>query len=283
MMPLKVDAGSESLSEAMRARQGLLPLNQIHPRADQPRSQYDHDSLEDLKDSIRAHGILEPLVVRPMGDEFEIVCGERRYRAAKDLGLAYVPVRSIDVDSDRAFLVAIHENVHRDNLTPIDEARAYQRIMDSGQAKSQRHLARLVNVSQARVSQRLALLKMPEDVVRLLSIPGCEFTERHARVLRQLPTPEEQIALVRRIVEEKLTVDQTCALIETGAPKAGRSGSGHRAWFGEAGVRYRTSKRGLEVRLAVTGLPDQIRALRELAERLEASGLSPSRSSTENP
>src|SRR5438132_1461383 len=98
--------------DPLEARQGLLPLNLIVPRADQPRAAFDGDTLDELKDSIRSHGILEPLVVRPREGKFEIVCGERRYRAASELGLGFVPVRAVEMDDDRAFIVAIHENVH---------------------------------------------------------------------------------------------------------------------------------------------------------------------------
>lgn len=268
MFPLK----SEPV-EAVSARQGLLPLSQIHPRPDQPRSQYDFESLEELKESIRCHGILEPLVVRPLNGSFEIVCGERRFRAASDLGLTHVPVRSIDLDAERAFLVAIHENVHRDSLTPIDEARAYERLMNSGTPKSQREVARLVNVSQARISQRLALLQMPAEIVLALSAPGAELTERHARVLRQLPQSEEQCALARRIIAEKLTVDQTIAIVSAASAAAGRPrrGGKHSRWTVELGVRFRASERGLEVQCAATSRAEQVRALRALAERLEAS------------
>ena len=275
----------EMLVDSTTARQGLLPLSQIRPRPDQPRSQYDFESLEDLKDSIRIHGILEPLVVRPLDDRFEIVCGERRYRAAMDLGLPYVPVRSIELDSDRAFLVAIHENVHRDSLTPIDEARAYERLMNAEVPRSQREVARLVNVSQARISQRLALLRMPEEIVLALSAPGAELTERHARVLRQLPCPEEQCALVRRIIAERLTVDQTIAIVSASSVAAGRPrrGGKHNRWTVEQNVRYRASERGLELQCTAATREEQVRALRALADRLEASGPAPCKPSTDNP
>lgn len=283
MRSLKAAAAEDSYADSARVRQGLLPLHQVHPRPDQPRSQYDFDSLEELKESILCHGILEPLVVRPKNGEFEIVCGERRYRAATDLGLAYVPVRSMDIDAERAFLVAIHENVHRDSLTPIDEARAYQRIMAAGSATSQRELARLVNVSQARISQRLALLSMPEEIVLALSAPGAELTERHARVLRQLTKPEDQCTLVRRIISEKLTVDQTIAIVASSHASKPRRGGKHSRWTVEHGVRFRASERGLEVQCPATTLTEQVRALRELAARLEASDLARCTPSTGNP
>lgn len=284
MFPTKADPdGADTLGDPARARQGLLPLNVIHPRADQPRSRYDLDSLEELKDSIRSHGILEPLVVRPKGEGFEIVCGERRYRAALDLGLPFVPVRSIEVDDDRAYLVAIHENVHRDSLTPIDEARAYQRVMQNGIAKTQHDVARLVSVSQARVSQRLALLRMPQEIILALSVPGGELTERHARVLRQLPCPDDQCALVRRIIAEKLTVDVTAAIVASANSSRPRRGLAHQGWVMAKGARYRASERGLEVYCEARNTADQVRALRALAKWLAASVPAPCTPSTDNP
>ena len=256
--------------DTLEARQGLLSLDLIQPRPDQPRSAFDMDSLVELIESIRAHGILEPLVVRPQGRHYEIVCGERRYRAARELGLAHVPVRAVDIDSDRAFIVAIHENVHRDSLTPIDEARAYQRLLDSGRAASQRKLAQMINVSQARVSQRLALLRLPDEVIGALSIPDGGLTERHARILRMLVNGEDQRDLARRILTEKLTVEQTEAIVET-SERRPRRARAHGGWIHERGYRWRSGAQGLELLLRSEDPATQARMLRQLADDLESS------------
>lgn len=255
--------------DPLEARQGLLPLNLIVPRADQPRAAFDGDTLDDLKDSIRCHGILEPLVVRPVGGKFEIVCGERRFRAAAELGLGFVPVRAVEMDDDRAFIVAIHENVHRDSLTPIDEARAYERLMRSGRAASQRDLSKLLNVSQARISQRLALLRMPDDVIRGLSVPDSGLTERHARILRQLESDRTQAQLARRIMAEGLSVDQTSVIVAASASRRPRRGGTHRGWLTERGYRYRQSEAGLELHVMTTDPVEQLRLMRQLTSRLE--------------
>jgi ParB/RepB/Spo0J family partition protein len=264
--PLAVAPG---MVDPLEARQGLLPLNQIVPRADQPRAAFDGDTLDELKDSIRAHGILEPLVVRPLGGKFEIVCGERRYRAACELALPHVPVRALDLDDDRAFIVAIHENVHRDSLTPIEEARAYERLIRSGRAASQRDLSKLLNVSQARISQRLALLRMPANVIEGLSVPDSGLTERHARILRQLENDRSQADLAHRIMTERLSVDQTAVIVSASSARRPRRCGAHRGWLAERGYRWRQSDGGLEVHIMNDDPVDQVRLLRTLARRLE--------------
>lgn len=206
-----------------RARQGVARIETIFTSSLQPRTVFDESALEELKASVRSRGIIEPLIVRPLEHGWELVCGERRYRAALAVGLCEVPVRVLELDDDDAHLMALHENLHRDSLGPIDEARAYRRIMESGRVRSQRALARLLNVGQSRVSQRLALLSMPHEVIAAMACNGQSrpwLTERHAREIRRLRELDDQAALARRVVAEALTVEQTRALVRAGARPA---------------------------------------------------------------
>lgn len=188
-----------------------LPIDAISPNPNQPRRIFSQPELEELADSIRSLGILQPLTVRRRDGAWELVAGERRLRAARLAGLEQVPCLSIHADGQASSLLALVENLQRRDLDFWEEALALRRLVDSFHL-SQEEVARRVGKSQSAVANKLRLLKLPEDVLSLLRDGG--GTERHARALLRLEDAALQQEIAGRIVEQGLTVAQTEALVE---------------------------------------------------------------------
>lgn len=176
-------------------KQSTLRLEWLKPNPGQPRRQFSPEEMQALQSSIQAHGILEPLVVRLVGQTYEIICGERRFRAAQALGLPEVPVVVRDATDDEAFILSLQENVQRNDLTPVEEARAYKTILDRGQIHSQRELARLLGISQGRISQKLSLLELPEDLQHQMDSPASQV-DAAAQVITGLSTCDQEHRLI---------------------------------------------------------------------------------------
>lgn len=189
----------------------FLPVDRIVPNPNQPRTAFSAPELEELADSIRALGILQPLTVRRREDGFELVAGERRLRAARLAGLREVPCLCVREDDRNSALLALVENLQRKDLDFWEEATALRRLID-GFSLSQEEAARQVGKSPSAVANKLRLLRLPEDILSALRDGGC--SERHARALLRLDDP----ALLHRAAEEilarHLTVAQTEALVE---------------------------------------------------------------------
>lgn len=190
----------------------LLPVDQIVPNPDQPRSVFSQQALEELADSIRSLGLLQPLTVRRRGDHWELVAGERRLRAAKLAGLREVPCISLQIDDQQSSLLALVENLQRRDLDFWEEATALERLMNQHHL-SQEEMARRIGKSQSAVANKLRLLKLPEDVLRDLRDGGC--TERHARALLPLEQPELQRQAAQKILSDHLTVAKTETLVQS--------------------------------------------------------------------
>jgi ParB family chromosome partitioning protein len=171
----------------------------------QPRKRFDDIRLKELADSIRADGILQPVVVRRKGTKYELIMGERRLQAARLAGVATIPVVVRDVRDADALRLAIVENVQRENLNAIEEAQAFRRLI-SEFGLSQADLAGLVGKDRSSVANTLRLLNLPEEVQRMIEDEA--ITGGHARALLSLPTQKEQLALARRIAEQNLSVRQ---------------------------------------------------------------------------
>ena len=189
----------------------FLPVEAIHPNPHQPRSRFTQPELEELANSIRALGVLQPLTVRRRDGHWELVAGERRLRAAKLAGLDEVPCLSIQADNQSSSLLALVENLQRKDLDFWEEAAALRGLIDTFHL-SQEEAARRIGKSQSAVANKLRLLKLPPDVLCLLRDGGA--TERHARALLRLDTPERQLAGARQVVNQGLTVAQTEALVD---------------------------------------------------------------------
>lgn len=182
-----------------------VPTQEIIPNRFQPRLNFDDQGLEELALSIKQHGIIQPLVLRRVGDKYEIIAGERRYKAAVKAGLKIVPAIVSDIDDNKSAEVAIVENVQRRNLTPIEEARSYKNLLDKGYL-TQSELAKKMGISQSAIANKLRLLNLDEEVQQALL--NNEISERHARSLLVLPNNEDQKRWLQKILKERLTVRQ---------------------------------------------------------------------------
>lgn len=189
----------------------MIPLAQILPNEDQPRKKFNDEGITELADSIRAKGVLQPVIVKRMGDaKYRLVCGERRLRAAALCGLTEVPAILKDVASEDFLEWALVENIQREDLNPIEEAEAYQRLVEE-RMLSQEDVAKRVGKNRATVTNTLRLLRLPTEVKQFL-VDG-RLSAGHARSLLGLLTPEHQRQMAKRIVEENLSVRQVEAIV----------------------------------------------------------------------
>jgi ParB family chromosome partitioning protein len=204
---------------------GTLPLGLIHPNPMQPRTSFNADGLEELAASIRANGIIQPIIVRRLGDAYQIVAGERRWRAAKIAELEEVPVMVQDV-ADRAMLeVALIENIQREDLNPIETAHAFERLgRDLG--LSQEEIGRRTGKDRTSIANIVRLLKLPKEVQLLLA--ERRLSMGHARAILGLPTAEEQIQLAEKTVALGLSVRQVETQVQEMTADRGKSASGSR-------------------------------------------------------
>ena len=182
-----------------------VPIEDIIPNRFQPRLSFDDASLADLASSIKQHGIIQPLVLRRKNDKYEIIAGERRFKAAKMAGLVSVPAVISNLDDNASAEVAIVENIQRKDLTAIEEARSYQALLDKGYM-TQDELARKMGLSQSAISNKLRLLTLDEAVQE--AVLAEKISERHARTLLKVPSHEKQRELLNKVINERLTVKQ---------------------------------------------------------------------------
>ena len=179
-----------------------VPLEDILPNRFQPRLEFDDRGLEELAASIKEHGIIQPLVLRRIDDKYEIIAGERRFKAASLAGLKTVPAVIANIDDNKSAEVAIVENVQRRDLTPIEEARSFKKMIDKGYTQSD--LAKKMGISQSAIANKLRLLNLAEEVQDALL--NNKISERHARSLLTLSNKEDQIKWLNKIIDERLTV-----------------------------------------------------------------------------
>lgn len=187
-----------------------VSLDDIIPNRFQPRLSFDEQGLNELAESIRQHGIIQPLVLRKIGDKYEIIAGERRYKASYIAGLTKVPAVIIDLNDNESAEVAIVENIQRKDLSPIEEAKSYKKLLDRGYL-TQDQLASRMGKNQSTVSNKLRLLNLDEKVQDALL--NNKISERHARSLLKLDNKEEQIEVLDEIIEKRLNVRDTEDLI----------------------------------------------------------------------
>jgi ParB family chromosome partitioning protein len=186
-----------------------LPLTAIRPSASQPRKRFSQESLEELAASIREKGLLQPLLVRPKGEGYELVAGERRYRAAQMAGLTEVPALVRDLTDREALELALVENLQREDLSPVEEARGYQTLLEMG--LTQEEVARRVGKARSTVANALRLLQLPEEVLEALDSGA--ITPGHARALLMLE-PGDRLWGLREVLQKGLSVRQAEALRE---------------------------------------------------------------------
>ena len=188
-----------------------VPVNEIDPNPNQPRRVFDGESLAALAEGIKQYGVLSPISVRLHYGRYELIAGERRLRAARLAGLTRVPCLVLDVDMEESGLLAMVENLQREDLDFVEEARGISNLIRMFDM-SQEEAARRLGLSQSAVANKLRLLKLPPDILAALRDKG--LTERHGRALLRLGTPEEQRAALAAICAQGLNVAQTDAYID---------------------------------------------------------------------
>jgi ParB family chromosome partitioning protein len=253
-----------------------VPVDQIHPNARQPRKRFDGEAGSGLADSIRAQGLIQPVVLRPrLEGGYELIAGERRWRAAREAGLATLPAVVRAADDRDTLLLGLVENVAREDLSPVEEARAYAILIDEF-GLSLGEVAERVGKSKPGVSNRIRLLELPEDVLAMVARQ--ELSEGHARAVLAVPDHDGRRRLARRIVREGLSVRAA----ERAARWAGARTKERRATAIDPLVaqRVRDAFRrltGIDARVGRSGLlmdlGDEVR-LEELAEGLERAAAS---------
>ena len=200
-----------------------VEIDRLAPNDFQPRAQVDDSRLEELTRSIKSNGIIQPIVARRIGDRFQIIAGERRWRAAMRAGLARVPVvvRDVAPGQERSLLeMALVENIQREDLNPIEEAQAYRRLTDEFQLK-QDQIADAVGKDRASVANTLRLLKLPDEV--RAEVAAGTLSMGHARALLALPNEADQRRTAREVIARHLSVRETESLVKRiagGAPRA---------------------------------------------------------------
>ncbi len=190
----------------------FLPVRSIRPNPAQPRKFFREDALDELADSIRQHGILQPLSVRRVGNNYELISGERRLRAAQLAGVTDVPCILMSMDDKASGFAALVENLQRQDLDFIEEAMGIRRLIQE-HSMSQEQAARLLGKSQSAIANKLLLLRHSDTV--LSAIREAELTERHARALLKLRSEEETLAAIDRIVKEGMSVARAEKYIES--------------------------------------------------------------------
>ncbi len=182
-----------------------VPIEDIIPNRFQPRLNFDENGLKELASSIKEHGIIQPLILRRLNDKYEIIAGERRYKAAKMAGLMSVPAIISEMDDKKSAEVAIVENVQRRDLSSIEEAKSYKALLDKGYL-TQEELAKKMGLSQSAISNKLRLLSLSPKVQDALM--AGKISERHARSLLQLSSLEEQDKWLKIVIDERITVKE---------------------------------------------------------------------------
>ena len=193
------------------SRETLVKLTSIEPNGEQPRKKFDEEALQELADSIKEYGVLQPLLVKKTGDTYQIIAGERRWRAAKLAGLKEVPVIIREYDRQQSVEIALIENVQRADLNPIEEAFAYQLLMQEFGLK-QEEIAARVSKNRATITNSIRLLKLAEPVQRFL-IEG-KISSGHARALLGIEDGEQQYAIAQQIAEKGLSVREVEKMVK---------------------------------------------------------------------
>jgi ParB family chromosome partitioning protein len=187
-----------------------VPLDKVRPSALQPRKQFSEESLRELADSIREQGIVQPLIVRPRGDTFELIAGERRWRAAQLLKLGEVPVIAREADDRTVLELALIENLQRENLNPIEEALGYSQLSNQFEL-TQEEISAKVGKSRAAVANALRLLRLPQAIQDF--VRDGQLSIGHAKVILGLADENSQTLAAQRVVKDSLNVRQTEGLV----------------------------------------------------------------------
>lgn len=193
-----------------------LKLNQIKPNPFQPREYFDPESLEELKQSIKEKGIIQPILVRQKGDSYELIAGERRFRAASLLEMGEVPAIVKEVKDEDSLELALIENIQRQDLNPIEEARAYRYLIEKFQLTQER-ISEILGKARVSITNTLRLLKLPQEVQEEISNGRLSFA--HGRALLELDDPNHQRRLTLEIISKRLSISELDSLIKMNKPR----------------------------------------------------------------
>lgn len=188
-----------------------IAIDQLDPTSDQPRQIFRDDRLDELAQSMKTNGVLQPLVVRRSGERFQIIAGERRWRAAQRAGLQRVPCIVKDIAEESMLEISLIENIQREELSPIEEARAFRKLIDQLNV-TQEEVAQRVGKDRSTITNSLRLLKLPADIQRLVEEE--KLSMGHARTLLALESPEQQMSLAARVISQELSVRETERLVK---------------------------------------------------------------------
>ena len=203
---------NNSISETSNvSRETLIKINEIEPNRSQPRKKFDEESLQELADSIKKFGVIQPLILQKKDKHYEIIAGERRWRAARLAGLKEVPAIIKDYSPQEAVEIALIENIQREDLNPIEEAQTYQRLINEFNL-TQEEVAERVSKSRTAVTNSMRLLKLDQRIQQMLI--DDMLTSGHARALLAIEDKDKQYQLARKICDEKLSVRDTEQLVK---------------------------------------------------------------------
>lgn len=208
--PVKNEKKSEK-GDPAKGPETLVNITKVEPNREQPRKNFDEDALLELSESIKQYGLLQPILVQDRKDYYEIIAGERRWRAAKIAGLKQVPVIIKNLTDQEIVEISLIENIQRENLNPIEEAQAYKRLLNEFHLK-QDEVAERVSKSRTAVTNSMRLLKLSDDVQRM--VIDEMITTGHARALLGVEDPAEQYNLAQRIFDEKLSVREVEKIVK---------------------------------------------------------------------
>ena len=211
------DTENEAKESGVSRETSLIRLSLIEPNSAQPRKVFDEESLKELTESIRAHGVLQPILVQKNGSSYEILVGERRWRAARMAGLKEIPAIVKDVDKQEAAEIALIENIQREDLNSVEEARAYRSLLDEF-GLTQEELASRVSKSRTAITNSLRLLQLDKDVLDL--VESGELSAGHARAILSINGKRAQYKAAREVINSRLSVRETEKLAKQyNAPK----------------------------------------------------------------
>lgn len=201
----------EALKEEKGGQETIVKITMVEPNRKQPRKNFDEDALQELSDSIKQFGLIQPILVQDRKDHYEIIAGERRWRAAKMAGLKEVPVIIRNYSEREIMEISLIENIQREDLNPIEEAQAYKRLLEEFHLK-QDEVAERVSKSRAAVTNSMRLLKLTDEVQQMLI--DDMISTGHARALLAIENPEEQYTVAQKIFDEKLSVRDVEKLVK---------------------------------------------------------------------
>ncbi|MCI9670628.1 MAG: ParB/RepB/Spo0J family partition protein [Lawsonibacter sp.] len=261
-----------------------LPISQVEPGLNQPRKRFEQGALDDLAESIRVHGIIQPLTVRRLASGYyQIIAGERRWRAAKAAGLQEVPAVIIEADDRKVMELGLIENLQREDLNPAEEARGYRTLMEE-YGLTQEQVAQQMGKSRPAITNTLRLLALPDEVMALME--EGTLSAGHARAILGAPSPALQKEAAARVVKEQLSVRQTEALVralqkekkekpkETGPDLSLYLGELEKDLAGRLGRKVKIAHKGKKGRIELEYYSEQdLETLLELLRRTDGEGV----------